>query len=228
MLKNRGYRFKTILFFAVVIMFMVLPASALLAQEVSPITIQETSEDDDPATRIGGRFKEIIKFLELFSYEGVVEHEHEYTFWGGGSSFYGRGIGTLSGMQTALEKESVLGRTYSSAKSYFVHTYPGLARAESMGAVSSFSIHNRHSGTLGVRTNAGEDATIKSNIDYSRDQDGEYFRAGNSVSNTDGTTRINTEAGGSTTTAEVEGTVIYHEVVQVDKGGTKTGWWDLD
>lgn len=227
MLKNNINRFGIIIFIGT-IMFLMLPASALLAQEVSPIIIQDTSEVDDPATRIGGRFEDIIKFMELFSYEGVVEHEHEYTFWAGGSSFYGRGTGTLSGLQTALEKESILGRTFSSAKSYFVHTYPGLARAESMGAVSSFSIRNRHSGTLGVRPNAGEDATIKSNVDYSRDQGGEYFKSGSSASNTDGTTRINTDVGGSTTTAEVEGTVIYHEVVKVEKGGTKTGWWDTD
>lgn len=211
-----------------VIMFLVLPASALLAQAISPIIIQNTSEVDDPATRIGGRFEDIIKFMELFSYEGLVEHEHEYTFWGGGSSFYGRGTGTLSGLQTALEKESILGRTFSSAKSYFVHTYPGLARAESMGAVTSFDIRNRHSGTIGVRPNPGEDATLKANIDYSRDQAGDYFKYDSSASNTDGTTRISTEAGGSTTTAEVEGTVIYYETVKVDKGGAKTGWWDLD
>lgn len=226
MLVNNICRFGIILFIGAIIS-MVLPASALLAQVGPPLNIQDEL-DNGPATRIGGRFLEVIKFMELFSYEGIVEHEHEYSFWGGGSSFYGRGTGTLSGLQTALEKESILGRTFSSAKSYFVYTYPGLARAESMGAVSSFSIRNRHSGTLGVRPNPGEDATIKSNIDYSRGQDGEYFRAGNSVSNTDGTTRINTEAGGSTTTAEIEGTVLYHEVVQVDKGGTKTGWWDLD
>lgn len=227
MLKNNICRFGIILFIGVIV-FMVLPASALLAQELPPLIVLDELENDDPANLIGGRFLEVIKFMELFSYEGIVEHEHEYSFWGGGSNFYGRGTGTLSGMQTALEKESILGRTFSSAKSYFVYTYPGLARAESMGAVSSFSIRNRHSGTLGVRPDAGENATIKSNIDYSRGQDGEYFRAGNSVSNTDGTTRINTEAGGSTTTAEVEGTVLYHEVVQVDKGGPKTGWWDTD
>lgn len=227
MINNKIYRFGIILFIGITI-FAVFPTSVLLAQAGAPIIIETTSEDDDPAARIGGRFEDIIKFMELFSYEGVVEHEHEHTFWGGGSSFYGRGIGTLSGLQTALEKESIMGRTYSSAKSYFVHTYPGLARAESMGAVSSFSVHNRHSGTLGVRPNPGEDASIKSNVDYSRDQDGEYFRYGSTVNNSDGTTRISTDTGNSETTAEVEGSASYREVVIVDKGGTKTGWWDLD
>ena len=204
--------------------FIMLQGYAVLAQ----VALTGDEVGTDPATRIGGRFEEVVKLFELFSYEGVVEHEHEYTFWGGGSSFYGRGTGTLGGTQTALEKSSIMGSIFSSSKSYFVHTYPAVARAESMGAVSSFSIRNRHSGTLGVRPNPGEKGVIKSNVDYSRDQDGTYFKYGSSVSTSDGTTRINTETGNSDTAAEIEGTAVYYEKVVVDKGGQKTGWWDLD
>ena len=87
-------------------------------------------------------------------------------------------------------------------------------------------VDNETSLLSGINMNPGETGYIKQNVYANRDQDGEYLRLNNEVSNTGGVTINDLEIDGYVNESlRVEGSAEVRQSARLDDGGARTGWW---
>jgi hypothetical protein len=175
------------------------------------------------------RFTEIIyRFYQGFKHVGTVEHDHGFSADEGSVGFTALGQGLVGGSHHAWARKSSLQRTLNSAESYTAYTDRAAQIGQYMRIISGFELSRGHSGLSAIMLNPDAIGRINQTVSSSTEfGEGTYMKHSNRVQNDDGVTIIENSIGGSTTEIEVEGYTEYREVVIIERGGKKTGWWDL-
>lgn len=174
-------------------------------------------------------FNEIIRrFYKGFKHIGTIEHEHFFSSDDGSAGFTAMGLGLAGGGHDAWSTRSENRRTFNSDETYMGYTARGALPELYMGIVSTYELTRGYSSTIGLLLKPNELGRIKQTVSSATEPGkGSYTKQSSKAENTGGTTKIQSSGGGASTNIEVEGYSKHWEVVIVETGGTKTGWWDL-
>ncbi len=178
------------------------------------------------------RFEEVItRFDNIFFHSGTISHEHKFSLANGWAALFAAGEGQIGGSHDAWSIESkdvspVYRSAHSSAQ-YFTETAQSAQPGQYLQAISGTLIGDDHASQGGVMPNPGETGYIRETVSASSDNNGTYFQHSSNFGTSNGTTRMETSTDGSTMSIDVEGYSEVYEMITIDDGGQKTGWWGL-
>jgi hypothetical protein len=181
------------------------------------------------AAASGTIFSILYDFYKGFKHVGTLDHEHSFSSAEGEIKFFAEGQGLVGGSHNARARDT---NTYSKLNSS--ETYTGytdrIARSDQyIKLTSSYGLSRGYKGFSGVMPNTNEIGTISQDISSKSEAGkGHYYKHSNNVKNTDGLTVMRSTAGESVTDIEVDGYTEYREVVIIESGGVRTGWWDMN
>ena len=179
------------------------------------------------AAASGTIFNIIYDFYKSFKHEGTMDHEHSFSAAEGEIKFFAEGQGLAGGSHDARARETNTHSTLNSSETYTGYT-DRIARSDQyVKLTSSYGLSRGYRGFSGVMPNNNETGIINQDISSkSEPGKGHYYKHSSSVKNNDGLTVIRGSAGESITAIEVDGYTEYREVVIIESGGVRTGWWD--
>lgn len=176
------------------------------------------------------RFEEVItRFNNIFFHSGTISHEHKFSLANGWAALFAAGEGQIGGSHEGwnIESKGVLPgyRSAHSSGQYYITTAQNARSGQYLRAISGTQIGDDHSSRSGVMPNPGETGYIRETVSASSDSNGTYFQHSSNFGTSDGTTRMETSTDGSTMAIDVEGYSEVFEMITIDNGGPKTGWW---
>ncbi len=181
------------------------------------------------AAASGTIFSILYDFYKSFKHVGTLDHEHSFSVAEGEIKFLTEGQGLAGGSHVARARDTNTYSTLNSSETYTGYT-DRIARSDQyVKLTSSYGLSKGYKGFSGVMPNTNEIGTIIQDISSKSEAGkGHYYKHGSSVKNNDGLTVIESSAGESITKIEVDGYTEYREVVIIESGGVRTGWWDRD
>ncbi len=171
----------------------------------------------------------LSSYFRSFRHVGTVDHEHSFSSAEGAVRFAAEGQGLVGGSHDAWARDGRVQSILNSMETYICYTDRIAASDQHMRMISRYGLSRDNSAITGMMLKPNEIGRIDQTVSAKSEPGvGHYFKSSNSVKTTDGTTVIQRSVGNSVTNIEVEGYTEYREVVVVESGGVKTGWWDLN
>ncbi|MDW7740144.1 MAG: hypothetical protein SCJ97_08840 [Bacillota bacterium] len=164
-----------------------------------------------------------------FFYRGDVFHEKTVEVSPFKSSYQVAGVGTAQGSHEIRTKDTDGLFTANLSAQFYGATAPNAGLNRNMRILTSNTMGSDHTVNTGVEMDPGEEGYIKQTIAYSQDDGGEYVKIDNHYGNTGGVTKNEIAIDGYLNERmRVDGYAEVWQSTTVDKGGTKTGWWDIN
>lgn len=180
------------------------------------------------AAASGTIFNIIYDFFKSFKHVGTLDHEHSFSSAEGEIKFFAEGQGLAGGSHNARARETNTHSTLNSSETYTGYTDRIARTDQHIKLTSSYGLSRGYRGFSGVMPNTNEIGTLSQDISSkSEPGKGHYYKNSSDVKNTGGLTVIRSTAGDSVTDIEVDGYTEYREVVIIESGGVRTGWWDI-
>lgn len=166
-----------------------------------------------------------------FRHVGLVRHEHSFSATEGAIRFVAIGQGVVGGSHDAWSRDSdSADRSMLNSFEYYRGVTERTAVPDQFMVIGNrYTIAIDHSALNAILIKPNGMGLIQQTISSKSEPGvGQYFKQNKRIETTDGTTVIRSSFQGSDTNLEVEGYSEYSEVVIVESGGVKTGWWDLN